>query len=160
MAALAGVGGFAASSGGRVAPPAGGVEVLGLVLLAVALVFRFAPLVSWAVIAAAAGYLAGREGHASVDGWAALVGALLLLAAELATWSIDVDARIHTERALMIRRTLTLAGLFTCVLLVNFLLLAASALTASAGVLLAVLGTGAAVAAVAVVLRLARGTTA
>jgi hypothetical protein len=160
LAALAGVGGFAASSGGRVAPPADGVEVLGLILLAVALVFRFAPLVSWAVIAAAAGYLAGREGHASVDGWAALVGALLLLAAELATWSIDVDARIHTERALMIRRTLTLAGLFTSVLLVNFLLLAASALTASAGVLLAVLGTGAAVAAVAVVLRLARGTTA
>jgi hypothetical protein len=134
-----------------------GVEGFAVLVLVVALVLRAPALVPWAVIVAAAGYLAGRVGHDTVDGWAAVVGVLLLLAAELATWSVDVDARIRSERALLVRRTLTLAGLCAAALLVNFLLLATSSLSATPGVLLAVLGTTAAVAAVAVVLRLARG---
>ena len=38
------------------------------------------------------------HGTSVVDGWAAVVGVLLLLAAELASWSIDHDARIRAER--------------------------------------------------------------
>ena len=117
-------------------------------------------LVPWAVIATAAGYLAVRVGNDSVDGWAAVVGVLLLLAAELAAWSIDADPRIRAERALVVRRALTLAGLCAAALVANFLLLATTALTASAGALLALLGTTAAVVAVAVVLRLSRRVTA
>jgi hypothetical protein len=158
LAALAGSGAFTATQGGSYAPAAQGAEAAALLLLAVALTLRWAGLVPWALIAAAGGYLAGRVGHDTVDGWAAVVGVLLLLSAELATWSIDADARIRSERSLIVRRSLTVAALCAAALLVNFLLLATSAASASSSVLLAVLGTGAAVAAVAVVLRLVRST--
>ena len=67
--------------------------------------------IPWAVLAAGGGYLIGREGHAVVDGRAAVVGVLLLLGAELATWSIEHDGRIRAERAVVVRRAVTLAGL-------------------------------------------------
>ena len=108
------------------------------------------------MLAAGAGYLITRAGHAVVDGWAALVGVALLLAAELAAWSIEHDRRIRAEPALVVRRLGTLAVLGASALLVNFVLLAAAAVTAAAGVLLAAVGVAAAVTAVAVVLRLAR----
>jgi hypothetical protein len=79
---------------------------------------------------------------------------LLLLAAELATWSIEHDARIRTEPALVVRRGATIAGLCAAALLVNFILLAAAAVASSAGVLIAAAGVAAAVTAVATVLRL------
>lgn len=107
-------------------------------LLAVGIALRWPATVPWAVLLTGAGYLAGREGRSLVDGWAAAVGVMLLVAAELATWSIEHDARIRSERAL----------------LVNFLLLATAAVAASAGVVLAAIGVAAAVGAVAVVLRL------
>ena len=66
----------------------------------------------------------------------------------------------YAQAALGVRRTLTLAGLCAAALVANFLLLATTALTASAGALLALLGTTAAVVAVAVVLRLSRRVTA
>lgn len=160
VAALAAAGGFGIAGGGRYAQAALGATAFALLLLVVALVLRAPVLVPWAVIATAAGYLAVRVGHDSVDGWAAVVGVLLLLAAELAAWSIDADPRIRAERALVVRRALTLAGLCAAALVANFLLLATTALTASAGALLALLGTTAAVVAVAVVLRLSRRVTA
>jgi archaellum biogenesis protein FlaJ (TadC family) len=128
----------------------------GLLTLAVAIVARWPILIPWAVLATGAGYLIGREGRAVVDGWAAVVGVLLLLSAELASWSIEHDARIHTERRLLARRIGTLAALTVGALLVNFLLLGAAALSAPAGVVLAAAGVGAAVLAVGVVLRLVR----
>jgi len=97
-----------------------------------------------------------RSGNATVDGWAAAVGTLLLLAAELASWSIDQDARIVVERELVVRRTLILAALALAALVVDFLLLATSAVSSSPGVLLAIVGTVSAVAAVGFVLRLLR----
>jgi len=127
-----------------------------VVTLAVAIVARWPSLIPWAVLATGAGYLIGREGRAVVDGWAAVVGVLLLLSAELASWSIEHDARIRTERRLLARRIVTLAALTVAALLVNFLLLATAALSASAGILLAAAGVGAAVLAVGVVLRLLR----
>jgi hypothetical protein len=160
VAALAAAGGFGVADGGSYASAALGATALGLLFLVVALVLRAGVLVPWAVIATAGGYLAVRAGHDTVDGWAAVVGVLLLLAAELAAWSIDADARIHAERALVVRRVLTLAGLCTAALVANFLLLATTALSATAGALLALLGTTAAVVAVAVVLRLSRRVTA
>jgi hypothetical protein len=122
----------------------------------VALVLRFPSAVPWAVAVLAATYLAGRTGHARVDGRAAIVGVLLLLSAELASWSIDSDRRIKAERALVVRRAPTWAGLCGVALLANFLLLATSAVSAASGALLATLGTAAAVIAVALVVRLAR----
>jgi hypothetical protein len=156
LACLAAAGAFAVAGGGRFALLADGLVALSLVALAAGLALRWQSLVPWSVLAAAGAYLAGRAGHGTVDGWAAVVGVLLLVAAELASWSIDYDARIHVERALVVRRSLTLVALAAAALLVGFLLLAASAISSSPGVLLAVVGTAAAVASVGFVLRLLR----
>lgn len=126
-----------------------------MVVLLIALLLRFPSVVPWSVALLAGTYLAGRTGHATVDGRAAVVGVLLLLAAEFATWSVDVDKRIKAERALVVRRTLTLLGLCLVALVANFFLLATSAVSASSGALLATLGTAAAVGAVALVVRMA-----
>ena len=141
---------------GRFAALVGGVALAGLFGLAIGIVMRWPSLIPWALLATGAGYLSGREGRAVVDGWAAVVGVLLLLAAELASWSIEHDSRIRTERRLLMRRIVTLAALTAAALLVNFLLLATAALSAPAGILLAMAGVGAAVLAVGIVLRLLR----
>ena len=82
---------------------------------------------------AGAGYLTAREGKDLVDGWAAVDGVLLLLAAELASWSIEHDARIRTEPSLAIRRALTLAALCVGALLVNVMLLGTAGVAAVGG---------------------------
>jgi hypothetical protein len=133
-----------------------GASVFALALLALGLVLRWPATIPWAVVIAAGGYVVTREGRSIVDGWAAAIGVLLLVAAELASWSIEHDARIRSEPSLLIRRVATLTVLAAAALLVNFVLLAAAAISSSAGTLLAAVGVAAAVTAVAVVLRLVR----
>lgn len=125
-------------------------------MLTLGLVLRWPMTIPWAVLLAGGGYLLARQGNSLVDGWAAVIGVLLLLSAELASWSIEHDARIRAERSLIARRVGTLAALVAAALLVNFLLLATAGVSASAGILLAAVGVAAAVSAVAVVLRLLR----
>jgi hypothetical protein len=129
---------------------------LGLGLLVLGLVLRWPTTIPWSILLVGGGYLLSGEGNSVVDGWAAVIGVLLLLAAELASWSIDHDARIVTERSLVLRRIATLSVLVAAALLVNFMLLATAGISASSGVLLAAVGVAAAVAAVSVVLRLLR----
>ena len=152
---MAAAGGLAASGGGRLVLISQGGAAAAMVVLLVALVFRFPSVAPWSVGMLAGSYLAGRTGHATVDGRAAVVGVLLLLSVELASWSVDVDRRIKAERALVVRRAATLLGLCLVALVANFMLLATSAVSASSGALLATLGTAAAVGAVALVVRLA-----
>ena len=130
--------------------------MVALIALSVGLVLRWPTTIPWALVIAAGGYVATREGKSVVDGWAAVIGVLLLVAAELATWSIEHDSRIRSEPSLLIRRVVTLTLLAGSALLVNFILLAAAAVSSSAGVLIAAVGVAAAVTAVAVVLRLVR----
>jgi hypothetical protein len=80
----------------------------------------------------------------------------LRLAAQLAAWSIASDARIREERAVVFRRSLTVAALVAGAALVSFLLVGAAAVSATAGLLLTGFGVAAAVGAVAVILRLVR----
>lgn len=133
---------------------AAGAPALALLLAALAL--RLPSLLPWAALCAGVAYLIGREGRDLVDGWASVVGVLLLLAVELGTWSVEHDPRIRTERALLLRRAGTLVALCAAALFVDFLLLGTAAVSASAGVLLAAAGVAAAVSAVAMVLRLLR----
>jgi hypothetical protein len=142
--------------GGRFAPLAWPLAGVALFLLALALVARWPNAVPWAVLVAAAAYLTGRSSGSVVDGWAAVAGALLLLAAELASWSIDDDPRLQAERSLTLRRAVTLAVLVLVALFVDFVLLATAAVSSSAGVLVAAVGVAATVAAVTLVLRLLR----
>jgi len=132
------------------------VGAIGVVTLLAGIVLRVAPAVPWAVLLVGAGYLTAREHHPVADGWAALVGAALLLAAELASWSIDHDSRIREERALVLRQAATLAALVIAAALVGFVLVGAAAVSTSAGLLLTAVGVAAAVASVGVVLRLLR----
>ena len=143
-------------SGGRFAPLAWALAGIALLAFAIALVPRWPNAIPWALLLAGAAYLAGRSGGSVVDGWSAVAGALLLLAAELATWSIGDDPRIAAERSLTVRRAATVAALVLVALFVDFLLLATAAISSSAGVLVAALGVAATVAAVAYVLRLLR----
>ena len=156
LAVLATAGGYATAAGGRFAGIALGATAFALALLATGLVLRWPATIPWATVIAAGGYVVTREGKSVVDGWAAVLGVLLLVAAELAAWSIQHDARIRSEPSLLVRRALTLVALAAAALLVNFVLLAAAAVSASAGVLIAAVGVAAAVTAVAVVLRLVR----
>jgi hypothetical protein len=142
--------------GGRFTLLAIALAAAALALLVAGLLLRLPIAIPWSILLVAAAYLVGREGSSVVDGLAAVVGALLLLSAELGFWSIEHDARIRTEPSLALRR-LTIIGALVCgALLVDFLLLGTAAVSASAGVVLAALGVAAAVAAVAIVLRLVR----
>ena len=156
VAALVAVLAYAIASAGRFGGLAVAASVPALGLLLAALVARLPSLLPWAVLCAGVAYLIGREGRELVDGWASVVGVLLLLSVELATWSVEHDARIRTQRALVLRRSATLAGLCAAALFVDFILLGTAAVSASAGVLLAAAGVAAAVASVAIVLRLVR----
>jgi hypothetical protein len=142
------------ASGGHLARVGAGAGAFGLALLVLGLVLRWPTTIPWSILLVGGGYLLAREGHSVVDGWAAAIGVLLLLAAELASWSIEHDARIEAEASLVRRRIATLSALIAAALLINFMLLAAAGVAASSGVLLAAVGVAAAVAAVAVVLRL------
>jgi hypothetical protein len=147
---------YIAAAGGRLATVGAGVSAVGLGLLVLGLVLRWPTTIPWSVLLVGGGYLLARAGNSVVDGWAAAIGVLLLLAAELASWSIEHDARIAAEASLVRRRVATLGALVAAALLVNFMLLAAAGVSASSGVLLAAVGVAAAVASVAVVLRLLR----
>jgi hypothetical protein len=147
---------YVASNGGDLAKIGGVVGAAGLALLILGLVLRWPMTIPWSVLLVGGGYLLAREGDSIVDGWAAALGVLLLLAAELASWSIEHDARIEAEPALVLRRVATLTGLIAAALLVNFMLLAAAGVSASSGIVLAAVGVAAAVTSVAVVLRLLR----
>jgi hypothetical protein len=129
---------------------------LACALLALGLVLRWPLTVPWAALTAAAGYILSRHAHTTADGGAAVVGALLLLTAELAWWSIDDDARIPQERAVLVRRVSTLAALVVGSAAVGAFLLATAAVSAPAGIAVAALGVAAALGAAALVLRLLR----
>ena len=147
---------YALSGGDAVADAGAAVAGVGAVALVVGLVLRVSFAIPWAVLLAGSGYMVARVHHSVADGWAAIVGAALLLAAELAAWSIASDARIHEERAVVLRQSLTVGALVAGAALVSFLLVGAAAVSATAGLLLTGLGVAAAVGAVAVILRLVR----
>jgi hypothetical protein len=152
------VAGYTLGLGGRYGALAAGLAAAGLVVLAFALVRRAHGSVPWAVALLGAGYVLALGGRDTVDGWAAAVGATLLLTAELAVWSIEHDNRVHEEAAVLQRRLAALAGLVAGALLLGMLVVSAAAFSGASGILVATAGVAAAVLAVAIVLRLVRTT--
>jgi hypothetical protein len=147
---------YASSGGDTVAFAGAALAGVGTVALVVGIVLRLPLAIPWAVLAAGSGYVVAHVHDPVADGWAATVGAALLLAAELAAWSIAGDARIHEERAVVFRQASTVAALVAGAALVSFMLVGAAAVSATTGLLLTGVGVAAAVGAVAVILRLAR----
>jgi hypothetical protein len=149
---------YTAALDGRYAALAETLAALGLLALALALVRRAHGAVPWTVALLGAGYVLALGGRDTVDGWAAVVGAALLLTAELAVWSIEHDDRVHEEAPVLQRRVAVLAGLVAGALLLGMLVVSAAAFSGASSVLVAASGVAAAVLAVAIVLRLARTT--
>jgi hypothetical protein len=143
----------AGSANGRDATAALVLGAAGAALVAVAVSLRRAWLVPWALVASAAGYLAGRHG---VGVSTALAGAALLLAAELAYLSIEDDRRIAVEPEVSRRRTAAIGALAVAAFAVDLILGAAASLQGPSGVLLATVGVAATLASLGVVVVLAR----
>lgn len=146
-----------ALAGGTVATAGATAAAFGIPLLLAAVALRRPAAIPWAVGLTGAGYALGRAHHATVDGWAAVVGALLLLGAELAWWAAEEDRRIHTEAGVLLRRVSLLSALCVAAALTGVVLVGAAAVSASAGATLSVVGMAAAIGAVGVVLRLLHG---
>jgi hypothetical protein len=123
--------------------------------LALALALRRPGAVPWTVFALGVLYAATLRG--ALDGWSIAVAVGLLLAAELAYWSIEDDRLLRVERTVTLRRGAGIAGLIAATLAACFLVVAAAGLEVGAGLPLAAAGAVAAVGLLLLVARLARG---
>jgi hypothetical protein len=148
------VGAYAVALGGRFGAASELLAAVGAAGLVIGLLLRWSAMVPWAIVALGSAYVIGRSGHETVDGWAAVVGTGLLVTAELASWSIEHDSRIHEERSVQRARMAATTAVAAGALLLDVLVLAAAAVSGASGLLLAVVGVAAAVASVAVVFRL------
>ena len=79
----------------------------GLAALALALVTGWAAPIPWAVVALGAAYAVSLHGLHGIDGRAPVVGGLLVLAAELAYWSLERRTPVGDEAGLHLRRALS-----------------------------------------------------
>ncbi len=125
----------------------------GAVLLAAAVALRWPGSVMWAIVASGAGFVVGRHG---IGVSTALAGCALLLAAELAHWSIDDDRRIAVERQVTVRRAAVVGAVTAAGFAVDLVLAAATSLRAPSGVVLAAIGVAAMVASLSMLAVLAR----
>jgi hypothetical protein len=141
----------------RFGPLVGAVGLGAVLLLVVALVARSAGLLPWALVLAGAEYavfLVIRE--SSIDGWAPVYGAGLLLVAELAYWSMDERVPGAPKEGLTVRRATLLFASCVAAGGVGGLILAMGELSVRGGLWLEALGIAAAVGTIALLARLAR----
>ena len=125
-------------------------------LLAVGLWRSWTGTIPFAVVLVGAGWAAALLFEDSgVDGAAPLVGAGLLLAAELAYWSTAARA-VPVDPGLLRRQALTVGTVAGVALCLGTLLLLVGGASVRGGLPLEALGVAAAIAALAVVARLAR----
>jgi hypothetical protein len=122
----------------------------GVLLLGFVLVRGAVELLGSALLLAAAGYVVGLlVGRRPLDDGAPLVGAGLLLCAELATWSLDLRFRVALEPALRLQRARAVGLLAFAGLAAASLVVVVAATSAGGGLAWAVLGSAAAVGAIA-----------
>lgn len=133
--------------------------VLGTLVLAAGIAFRFAPAVPGAVALLGAAYvlLLGFE-RDTLDVQAPLVAAALLAVAELAYWATELDGAVADEPGTYLRRGAILALLLLATVGLGAALLALVGAVAAGGLAFDLLGVGAAVGALALVALAARGT--
>lgn len=128
-----------------------------LLLVAVAAVTRWSDLLPWALALClatyAAGLLAGRD---ALDPLAPAFAAGLLVAAELAYWSLESSAAPET-RATLLRRAGVIAGLALATAALGGVLLAAAQVRPPGGPLVLAAGVAAAVASFVLLARFAHG---
>lgn len=130
---------------------------LGCLLLLFMLWRRAEDVLAWVILLLGLAYVLTILVHAhGVDEGAPLVAAALLLCSELAVWSCGEHARVRPERGVVVARGVALGGLVVAGLAVSALVVALTAAPIGGGFGWTALGAVAAVAVVALTLRLAR----
>ncbi|MDQ5822214.1 MAG: hypothetical protein M3540_12305, partial [Actinomycetota bacterium] len=92
---------------------AAAVGLPSLLLLAVGPGAGWPGLVPWAIVSLGGSYAVSLHGLTGIDGRAPLVGALLVLVAELAYWSLERRTTVGDEAGLHRRRAVSIVAL-TC----------------------------------------------
>ena len=134
----------------RVAPLTLFLGGAGALLLGFVLVRGADELLGSALLLLGAGYVLGLlVGRRSLDDGAPLVGAGLLLCAELATWSLELRFRVALEPALRYQRVRAVGLLVFAGLAAASLVLVVSATSLGGGLAWAIFGSAAAVGAIA-----------
>ena len=136
-----------------------GVRLCGIAFLSLvaALVLGWSPLVAVSVALVGAAYATHLAvDDPGLDGTAPLLGAGLLLTAELAYWSLEERERVAGEPGEAFRRLGLLIGLAFAVLAACAALLAVADLARTGGLAIDIVGAAAAVAALLVVVLFAR----
>lgn len=128
---------------------------IGGLLLVLVLVRGLDDLLGSSLLLVSACYVVGLfAGRHPLDEAAPLVGAALLLCSELATWSLGERRSVATSRALRLARARAVGLLVLAGLAASALVVAGASSSLGGGLAWAVLGAAAAVAAVAVAVRL------
>jgi hypothetical protein len=153
---VAGAAGLAAYAA-LVEPALGLLGLAGLVLVLLAVALGRAGLVAPGLVVVLAGYATSVvvRDSAALESDAPLVGGALLVVAELAYWSLELRGKEPEERSVVVRRLATLVALTGGAVVLGAGVLAATALPLGGGLVWNVVGVAAAVAALAVIARLA-----
>jgi hypothetical protein len=140
-----------------VEPPLGLLGAAGVVLVLLAVALGRAGLVAAGLVVVLAGYAASvvARDSAALDPAAPLVGGTLLVVAELAYWSVELRGKESEGRSVLVRRLAMLAALTAGAIGLGAGVLAATALPLGGGVVWNLVGVAAAVAALALIARLA-----
>jgi hypothetical protein len=147
-----------AAAAGPLRPVLAWLAGLGL-LLAAAAALRLPALLTPAMVVLVAEYTAVLVGHGGrVDPAAPLVGAGLLLYAELATWAAEARPRVRDERPVLTTRAVVVAASTLAALGLGALVLLVAALPAGGGLARLAVGVAAATATLTLVAVLARPT--
>ena len=129
------------------------------VVLAAAAALRLGSLLGPAlVVLVAEQAIVAARGGARIDAAAPLVGAGLLLYAELASWAREASPRVHDERAVLTTRAGVVAASIVAAVVVGALVLLAAALPAGGGLARLAVGVVATTATLALVVMVARPT--
>jgi hypothetical protein len=137
----------------------GATGAVGALLLALAVLAGRPGWIAWSLVLLGAEYaasLAVAEGGGEMDAWAPLYAAGLLVAAELAFWSLELRGTAREDAASLRRRLAALSALALAALGLAALVALVTELPGGGGVLWDAVGVAAAVAALAIVARLAR----
>jgi peptidoglycan/LPS O-acetylase OafA/YrhL len=153
---VAGAAGLAAYAA-LIEPVLGLLGVAGLAFVFLAVALGRAGLVTPGLVVLFAGYATSvvvRDSD-SLDPAAPLVGGALLVVAELAYWSVELRGKQPEDRSVVVRRLATLAALTAAAVVVGAVVLATTTLPLGGGLVWNAVGVAAAVAALALIARLA-----
>jgi hypothetical protein len=159
VGAAAALAAYPAHDGGPASAAVAGLGAVAVVVVAASIWRGWSSGVAWTLALLAAQYalaLSLREGDDVVDARVPFYAAGLLVAAELAYWSIELRVRGSEGGALMLRRLAALGGLAIVSLGVGTFVVAAAATSLAPGLLWDAVGAAAAVAALALLAGLAR----